>query len=353
MEGFSFKDTDRFLPLRLGATARETLQEFIDIDVTAEDLVRILHRNQAFKDLFSRFVNQKTQPRRAKPAEGEAKEAKEGRELPTPTHRLIGLLGMIGSRNLILALRMHKAIEGRFPIDEAGEVDVKASDYVKRALETEEVFLRNGLEYSETAYAAAVYYDWVIRLLGKQEDFKKGLEAFAEQQWKRAIRSGLLAYFLGHEVRGATPKLAMAGGFMLPAGKLLLAGHDRAYIDFDTKLSEQAALTPLARLLHERQRFGVAQEEIGSHSLRYFDVFHGLVPAVRCFREPYNLKGVDAGNYTMASLLYLADAMAQSWKIPSNEQDPVIQEWAHPSLKHLQLSATKLIKVMRSAMAVR
>jgi len=130
MEGFSFKDTSLFLPLRLGPTARDTLQEFVDIDVTAEDLVRILHRNHAYGDLFARFVNQKTQPRRAKEqTKPGSTEAPKPPVPDSPTHRLINLLGMIGSRNLILALRMHKALEGRFPISEEGAVELKASDY--------------------------------------------------------------------------------------------------------------------------------------------------------------------------------------------------------------------------------
>ena len=55
MGGFPFNNTELFLPFRLGATARETLQEFIDIDVTAGDLTRILNTNQVYRDLFFRF----------------------------------------------------------------------------------------------------------------------------------------------------------------------------------------------------------------------------------------------------------------------------------------------------------
>ncbi len=348
MEGFSFKDTDRFLPLKLGPTARDTLQEFIDIDVSAEDLVKILHRNHAYKDLFARFVNQKTQPRKS-----EEGEKTEGKEPPSPTHRLISLLGMIGSRNLILALRMHKALENRFPVNEEGAVDIKASDYLKHALEMEEVFLRNNLHYSETAYAAAVYYDWMERHLARLPDYKKVLEPYAGTVWKRAQRTGILAYFISHEVRGSAPKQAMAAGFLVHGGKLLLASALKEYVEFETNLDQNEKLPPLARLIQEREKFGLSYEEVSAHSLRYFDVFQSLSAPVSRYREPYCLKGGDGGQYSLAAVLYLADAMARTWRIPNDEKDPAIQEWAHPSVKQLRLSATKLIAIMKSAMTLR
>lgn len=345
MEGFSFKDTDRFLPLRLGATARDTLQEFIDIDVSAEDLVRILNRNQAYKDLFARFVNQKTKGR---PSAGD----KKGEEPVSPTHRLISLLGMLGSRNLILSLRMHKATAGAFPVKEDGAVDIKASDYVKFALECEEVFLRNNLDYSETAYAAGVYFDWLKRILSHHPSYKKGLEAYCDRIAKRALRCGILAYFLAQNIQSLNPKQALAAGMLMQGGKLILAGALEDYSAVEIE-SEESAATPLFRLLKERARYGAGFEEISSQSLYYFDVFRALAPALRHMREPYALKGGDHVQYDLASLLYLADCMGRSWKIPSGDKDALFGEWDHPSLKHLKLSAATLTQVMKLAMAVR
>lgn len=345
MEGFSFKDTDRFLPLRLGATAHDTLQEFIDIDVSAEDLVRILNRNQAYKDLFSRFVNQKT---RGKPVGDE----KKGEEPVSPTHRLISLLGMLGSRNLILSLRMHKAITGAFPVKEDGSVDIKASEYVKFALECEEVFLRNNLDYSETAYAAGVYFNWLKRALAHHPSFKKGLESYCDRVAKRALRCGILAYFLAQHVQSLNPKQALAAGMLMQGGKIILAGLLEDYSSVETE-SEETTSPPLYRLLKERARYGAGFEEVSSQSLYYFDVFRALAPAVRHVREPYALKGGDHVQYDLASLLYLADCMGRSWKIPSGEKDAVFAEWDHPSLKHLKLSVATLTQVMKQAMAVR
>jgi hypothetical protein len=347
MEGFSFKDTDRFLPLKLGATAHDTLQEFIDIDVSAEDLVRILNRNQAYKDLFARFVNQKT---RGKSSEGEA--GAEGAERVSPTHRLISLLGMLGSRNLILSLRMHKAVDGAFPVKDDGTVDINAGDYVKFALELEELFLRNNLEYSESAYAAGVYFDWLKRLLSRHPSFKKGLESYWDHTRKRAQRTGLVGYFLAQHVRSLSPKQVLMAGMAMHGGKLLLACAFDDYAASEMKADESGA-TPLCRLLTERDRWGFAFEEVSSHAIRYFDIFKSSALAVRHAREPYVLKGGENTQYDLASVLYLADCMARSWKIPSSEKDPLFTEWSHPSLPHLKLSTATLTAVMKSAMAMR
>jgi hypothetical protein len=344
MEGFSFKDTDRFLPLRLGATARDTLQEFIDIDVSAEDLVRILNRNQAYKDLFSRFVNQKTRK--------SSGEKEKDEESVSPTHRLISLLGMLGSRNLILSLRMHKATAGSFPVKEDGSIDIKASDYVKFGLECEELFLRNNLDYSETAYAAGVYFDWLKRALSTHPSFKKGLEAYCDRVSKRALRCGILAYFLAQNVQSLHPKQALAAGMLMHGGKLVLAGAFEDYSAAETQM-EESNVPSIFRLLKEREFYGAGFEEAASQSLYYFDVFRTLAPAVRQTREPYTLKGGDHVQYDLASLLYLAECMGRSWKIPAGEKDPLFTEWAHPSLKHLKLSAVTLTQVMKMAMAVR
>lgn len=359
MGGFPFQRTELFLPFRLGRTARDTLQEFIDIDVTAGDLTRILNANQAYRDLFFRFVSQKTaKAEKPKPAvkakDGEAEVVAEKNEPESPTHRLINLLGMLGSRNLILALRIHRLTEGRFPVTPDGKVEITAADYLKTALEAEDLFVRNKLEYSEMAYAAGVYFDLCTRLYGKDGGLKK-LEPYYKRTWQRAVRTGLVAYFLAERIEGYTPRTALAAGILCHAGKLHLGVHlaQANYAEYEEALDTNAQLTPLARLLLERQKFGVAQEDVGAHTLRYFDVFRGLAPMVANYREPYMHKGVDKAAHGFCVLLYLADAMARSWKLPADEKDPLFNEWSYPGLTTLRVKRSALIEVMKRAMSLR
>lgn len=340
------------MPLRLGRTARETLQEFIDIDVTAGDLVRILNENQVYRDLFFRFVAKKTAKLSRGPSKEEAKDGKKPES--SPTHRLINLLGMIGSRNLMLALRMHRLTEGSFPVNPEGEVDLKASDYLKRSSEVEELFVRNKLEYSETAFAAGVYFDLSYKLHEKDEANKK-LEDYFKRNWQRALRTGLLAYFLAEKVSGILPKSALAAGMLSQAGKPHMAVwfRDKNYAESEVNLDTNLELPPLGRMLLERSQFGVAHEDIGAHTLRYFDVFKNLIPIVQNYREPYNFKGADSKAHSLCVLLWLADSMARSWKIPADEKDPAFNQWGYPSLAALKLKRSTLIEVMKRAMTLK
>lgn len=356
MSAFSFRNTEHFLPMLLGRTARDTLQEFIDIDVTAGDLVRILNENQAYRDLFFRFVNKKTAKKEKPPeaAQGEASPAtSEKKEPPSPTHRLISLLGMLGSRNLILALRIHRLTERRFPVSAEGDVEVQAGDYLKRALEAEDLFVRNKLEYSETAYAAGVYFDLANRVYAKDEAMKKR-EAYAQRTWQRGLRTGLVAYFLAEKVAGQNPRSALAAGMLAHAGKLHLNAFMADYGEFEEALDKATGVPQLAALLLEREKFGVAQEDVGAHSLYYFDVFREHRAVVANFREPYNLKGADENHYRLALLVSLADAMARSWKIPADEKDTVFAEWsAYPAYSTLRLRRATLIEVIKRAMTLK
>ncbi len=340
--------------MRIGRTARETLQEFVDIDVTADDLSRILNENQAYRDLLFRFVNQKTAKTEKKQPPKEGEGGKDEPPPPSPTFRLVNLLGMLGTRNLIVALRILRLAQGKFPFDEDGSLQVEAPKVLKQAIEAEDLFTRNQLEYSETAYAAGVYFDLCRQIYGEEGDLKK-LEPYYKRTWQRAIRTGLVAYFLAEKLAGFTPKFALAAGMMADGGKLHLACwfEDVVYEDQEEKLDSNAALPPIARLLMERAAFPVAAEEVGSHSLRYFDLFKLLAPAVRYYREPYVLKGADETNHRLAVLLWLSDAMARSWKIPADEKDPIFNEWSYPGLGTLKVRRGLLIDVMKRAMTLK
>jgi len=87
--------------------------------------------------------------------------------------------------------------------------------------------------------------------------------------------------------------------------------------------------------------------------LRFYDVFKLLAPSVRFYREPYCLKGVDASNHKLAILLWLADSMARTWRLPADEKDPVFSEWTYPGLGTLKIRRTLLMEVMKRAMTLK
>ncbi len=335
-------------PLRLRPTARDTLQEFIDIDVTNDDLVRILNNNHAYRDIFERFVQKKI--RRTS-----TDEKKDGDKDSTPTHRLIGLLGMIGSRNFILTLRMLRSVTGKFPIQEDGSVDVKTSEYLKCCMDMEELFQRNNYNYSETAYAAGYFYDWIIFLARQRDDFKK-LEEYLKQNWKVAVRAALAAHHLSERVGGFTfLKYASAGAICCYSGKALMAfmfpGDEETpnWVEFVTKNQAIESGFPKAFQVLEQDTFGLTHEECASAAIYAFDVFKGFSSAIRYYREPYYLEHGDKNLHHFALLLNIACDMARVWRMPNDEKDPLITEWMK-SAAPLKLKPKQLLEAIRAAM---
>ncbi len=344
---------DCLRPLRLKPTARDTLREFIDIDVTADDLVRILNRNLAYRDMFERFVQKKIKP----PSGGEKKDG-EVKE-PSPTHRLVSLLGMIGSRNFILALRMGRLHTGKFPVQEDGGVDLKAGDFLKRATEIEEQWQRNGFEYGETAFAGGVLHDMILNLARQKKDSKK-LEESLQFNWKQGLRMTAAAHQLAIRVGGfAFLKFAAAGALSVWAGRSLMEfafpgdQEARSWAEFQTKFGPWEEINPTAFRVLELDVMGVQHEEVAAWALEYFDVFQEFAPAVRWYREPYQLKNSgDRNLWHFASLLNLASKMGRAWRLPQDEKDATIQAWAkeHPELK---LRPKSIHEAYRAAMTMK
>lgn len=344
--GFSLRDSEQFTPFFLGPTAQATLQEFIDIDVRVQDLARILRGNKTYLQIFRNFVGQKVK----EPAEEDPSPLRAPR--PTPTRRLVGLLGMIGSRNLILSLRMNEVVRGEFPFNAEGILEIKPGDYLKLALQAEEFFARNQIQYGETAFAAGVLYDWINFVL-KEKGHYPSLEPYFQETWKQAFRAGVIAFELAKRVPGQLPPHSLAATTLAPAGKLLLAAAvGPAYGELLAQAKANAKLDPLAKLLQERQAFGTSYEEVTAQALGYFSVFRGYGPVIRRFREPYLLKN-DPAHEAQAHLILLAESAANLRSLPPAENDPSLLKLAPRSQRALKLSPAATLTALKAAAAYR
>ena len=354
---------NQYLPqLHLARTAQDVLQEFIDIDVTSDDLVRILKNNPSYQHFFEKYVNKKSPPKaESAPAATENKEgAKKEEIVSTPTHRLIALLGMIGSRNFILALRLAKASTGFFPVTAEGSMDFKPTDHLRYCMEMEELALRNNIEYGETLFAAAHLYDW-LNALAKKGNYKK-LEPFIQQSWKHARNTAIVAHALGKRVKNLSfQKYAGAAGLLHNGGKILIAlataeGADGAasYLSELEKAEKQSwKFTSEQEILREKALYSVQYEELSAMILLQYRVFKDLERSIRYHNEPYFLKSVDKNSYQLACTINLASLMAKSWKTPADDKDPLLKEWSKPWTKDLKLQTKDLIEVMKWSMTLK
>lgn len=356
-------------PLRLGPTARETLQEFIDIDATAEDMVRIFRQNPAYRHTLERFVSLKAPAALKADADTEAaangdsqekKDEEEKNKRPkhlTPTYRLISLLGLLGTRNFILALRIFKATTGKFPEEVKGKWNFAPPEYLKKCLEIEEFCFTHKLLYVETSYAAAYMYDW-IGAMAKNHPQARALVPFVDQCWKTGQRAGVVAYGIAERYPNfAFLKFAMASGILHNVGRALMAvtfaDATPSYVDFATRLDKVTGLPRLAYALQERAAFQVSANEVSSLAMRSFSVFNPIGQALHYQNEPYNLKPVDKNLYLLAATLQLSSAMASAWRIPTDDKDPLLKQWKRPWVKDLHLNEKKLGEIMKWAMTLK
>jgi hypothetical protein len=296
------------------------------------------------------FVSSKSGARSSSQQEEKKDEEKE----LTPTHRLISLLGMIGSRNFLLALRLSKGTTGKFPYNKEGVLDVKASDYLKNAVAIEEYCQRNGIDYNETAYAAAYLYDWLLAL-ARQKNIPKNAEAYALQAYKYSLRIGVLSYGLAEKVRGfGFMKFALAAGLTTGLGKVVMAceytSKTRSFLDYQAELEKKPISHPVAAMISEREKFLVNHAEISALCLRFSGIFSFFERSVNYYEEPFFLKNGDKNHYQLAVILYTAAQMARDWKLPADTKDPVFNNWRNPWLKDLRITDNHLLETIRWAM---
>lgn len=353
---------NQYLPqLYLARTAQDVLQEFIDIDVTSDDLVRILRNNPSYQMFFEKYVNKKSPQKNQIATDPKDGSHKKEAGISTPTHRLIALLGMIGSRNFILALRLAKASTGSFPATAEGSIDFKPSDHLRYCLDMEEMALRNNIEYGETLFAAAYLYDW-LTAIAKKGNYKR-LEPFMQQSWKQSRNTAMIAHALGKKVKNLSfQKYAGAAGLMHNIGKILLAiatsegasSGGANYLNELEKADKQGwKWNGEQGIVMEKSLYGIQYEELSAMALLQFRVFKDLERSIRYHNEPFFLKTVDKNSYQLACIINLASLMAKSWKAPADEKDPVIAEWTKPWTKDLKLQTKDLISTMKWAMTLK
>ena len=335
-----------FNPLRIGSAARDTLQEFIDIDVTADDLAQILNRNQVYQDLFRKTIFRKK-------GREQTEEERKDEKLST-NHRLVSLLGMIRTRNLLLALRTYEIGHGKFPLDEDGTVNIQVSLAIRHANDFEDFFQRNKLEYSEMAFAVGFYFDCLKAFL-PQGNAK--METYFANTWRKSKQTALIAFLLAYKVEGCSPKFAIASGAMSQVGRIYMSrifgpnnesDSSPIYMELEPKMAAADKLDHLARYITEQEIYGVTQEEFGAFSLRCYDIFASLEPVIRFYREPYCLKNSDPMMYKMALIVNLAESMATYNRAPSSETDEIFKVWDFHSLHDLNISKKILIETMET-----
>lgn len=334
-------------PYRIGKTAEDLLQEFIDIDVNGDDLVRILGNNPVYLHLLDEFVALKS---------GELKKQGDEEKIELqPTRRLLSLLGMVGSRNAILSLRLARATQGTFPYSKEGKLELKPDQYLKNALAIEELCQRNQIEYADSAFAGAYLFDWLVAVLKVKKAPQKALE-YAAQAGRDAQRMALVALGISRLVQGfGFHRYAMAAALSVGLGKILMAcefdKQGNSFVAFQAETAKDPPPAVMATA-HEAAAFGTHHSELAALCLSFSAILRPVERSVRHHLEPYYLRGAPKNVYLLGLVLHTAALMARNWRLPGDLKDPLVATWRSPWRAPLKVSDQQLLNVMQWAMKV-
>lgn len=332
----------------LGDTGRDVLQRFLSIDVSNSALARIIARNQYYKDSLEQYVtaqlggrslsdmaqDEESVKKLAEDADGADPEDEELNKKEASLSYAILLVGMLGTRDFILAWRMRRGLGLEPPNlhEEDAQKRYKPKNDLTLAIKTQEFCREKNISYPESAgYAAGLVFDWLSLYTSSWKEKNKALETFILDSWKRSVKRGYLVSILASKVPNfAYAKFAFASGMLIDVGKILLALHYRKnpsgseWIDFEKELENHSLKykLPIDRL-QEEQGNPLTHEEINELFIDYFPIFSPIKRAIRHYREPYLLQTYNKDLYQLASVLAAATWVNSVRKIP----DPKSKDW--------------------------
>lgn len=321
------------MSLRLPDTSRKVLEEFVDIDVNAEAVAKIVQRNQYFEHMLLHEIRSL------------------GLKENTPKlTAAVALLGMQRVRDFVCALQILRMVGRRHPeVDKDGKLNFKASDYLKHATRTEEFVTNHRLQYGDTAYAAGMMFD-VMTAVG-QELFQapKTYFEYVGEVYKHGMRTARIGVEIAKSFKSFSyTKFVFAACLVHDIGKLameLLLDYSNFRADLGKK-----PVSREVRHFAEAARYGLTHDYFSSQMAYFFGVFRTVEKAILFHHEPYLLKSSNKELFTFASLIALASNMANNVRVPKDANDPIYKAWFTPELGDFKVDP-KLLQTIMSKVA--
>lgn len=321
---------DKLLPaFNFGATASQVLQGFASADLKAEKFAHFLKENNYYEEQVIKMIESVTK-----------------REDQPSVEAAIVLLGMQNSRNLVLALRILRSVQGKHPEwTPEGKLVAQPKDILKYAIATEEHITERKIPNPTLGFAAGYYFD-VLNLLittyGGAEE--KKLREYLGKVFTHSLLTGKIAVELANKMpEFPLKKFAFVGGMLHDLGKVCQAILDPTIWPF-IDLQSKKPLPRAIRFESEKKKLTVHHAVLSSMIVRPFEMFRPLSPAILHHHEPYLLKQRDPKNtFQMAGLIALASNMATQFKATDKTDDPVIALWKSPELADFKFDASWMV----------
>jgi HD-like signal output (HDOD) protein len=317
--------------LTLGDTSYSILKAFSNIDVTAEKVAQSLKSNHYYQYYFMQTI------------EGLSKRT----EVPSLDGAVV-LLGMQGSRNLVIALQLLRTVRGggHAELDKDGKVKVAAKDTLRYALKAEEFLTSQKLPYADTGYAAGLIFDYLAALGAELVEDKKKIANYVEQVFLHGMKTAQIA----REINEALPessftKYIFASALIHDVGKIAMAILDPAYFAFLDEVQKRDAPRAV-RDFAERKRFGVHHATLGGLICHYFRIFRPVEKAILHHHEPYLLRDLNRNLYQLSALISLSSNVANHFKRVDKLDDPVLAQWKGLDLEDFRIDLRAVMKAV-------
>ncbi|MEK6705852.1 MAG: HDOD domain-containing protein [Bdellovibrionota bacterium] len=319
---------DKIVPkLTLPSTSRAILEAFSNIDVTAERVGNVLQNNAYYEYTFFRFLESLLKEQRTMSLE-----------------KGIVLVGMQNARNLIIAVQMYRSITGKHPgWDKDQKLVIVPKEILKYAIKTEEFITSSKGQYSDTAYAAGLVFDFLAFIASGIEGLKSRLLDYIELVYKHSLRSAVVAV----EVVNTLPnfgfhKYLFSSCLLHDVGKIVMAILDENYLGFIAEQRKHECPRAVRQFI-EKEAFGLEHQIFSGLICHYLGVFRPVEKAVTFHHNPFLLRR--SNSFQLASMVCLATNIANNFKKTDKADDPVLKAWKGIELRDFNID-------LRSVMAV-
>jgi hypothetical protein len=238
-------------------------------EFTTSQVARIIKRNPAYRELLGLFLEQK------------------GKTGAMRTARMVGLLGVLGTRNLFLTLRSERLFKGSFPLQTDGTIKLTNASVFSFGTEAEEMYFKNKSPHSSWAFFAGSLFDWWNLFF--QAKKKKSLETYCKALSQQALKTGIVAYEWSKADRSLNvePQELMLLIHLIFWSRLLpaweLAENQGGYANWEQK--DKTGLLVAGRI-KEVAKWGMAHEDIAAFHLHRIPLLKPFSSALIQYRRP-------------------------------------------------------------------
>tara|TARA_Y100000590_G_scaffold469940_1_gene660826 strand:+ start:12633 stop:13589 length:957 start_codon:yes stop_codon:yes gene_type:complete len=309
----------------------QLLQAFSSRDVTSEHLADTFKRNPYYLDFFNQVILSLSNRE----------------EMPVPEAGVV-MLGMQNSRNHLIVSQMVKTIRGESPLfEESGKLNLDVKGHLSFALQCEDYLSEKQDEYVSLGFSAGLFYDFLREIVRFKFSDLKDFDTYLDAHFLRALRSAKVARLLSLSLKNFSyKKYAFSAGLLQNVGEIALSLLSPEYFKLSLSFAEHKIPRSM-RVALEYKRVKTSPQVVAVPMLFNFPLFRKIAQSIFYTREPYRLKSKHKDDYDLSIVLHVANEVADSFQIPNDPKDPILQKYLGAAVSDHSLNSSTLLKVLQ------